>query len=122
MASPTPESVLDTSVIETLKMLGGDDEPQLFVELVDLFVEDAKLAEAILRDALAKNDTRLLERTAHTLKSSCANVGALPMSRLCFELEQLGRASKLAGAAELVERTAQQYELVQAALGAAKAG
>ena len=120
MASSDQESVLDLETIATLKELGGDDDPDLFTELVDLFVTDAKVQIAELRRALREGDLRLLERTAHTLKSSCGNVGALTMSKLCFEIEQLGRASKLDGAGPLVERTAEQYERVQVALNQQK--
>src|SRR5882672_8455121 len=109
MSEPDHESVLDLETIATLKALGGTDEPDLFVELVDLFVSDTKTHIAALQRALDQHDLRLLERTAHTLKSSCANVGAVAMSRLCSEIEQLGRASKIEGAAQLVERTAAQY-------------
>jgi HPt (histidine-containing phosphotransfer) domain-containing protein len=121
MLNPDHESVLDLETIATLKALGGSDEPDLFVELVDLFVTDAKTHIAQLQRAVEQHDLRLLERSAHTLKSSCANVGAMAMSKLCFELEQLGRAAKLEGAAQLVARTAEQYERVQVALNEQKA-
>ena len=121
MPNPDHESVLDLETIATLKALGGTEEPDLFVELVDLFVTDAKSHIAALQRALEHNDMRALERTAHTLKSSCANVGAVAMAKLCFELEQLGRKSKPEGAAQLIAHTAVQYERVRAALNAQKA-
>jgi HPt (histidine-containing phosphotransfer) domain-containing protein len=121
MSNPDHESVLDLETIATLKSLGGAEEPELFVELVDLFVTDAKSHIAALQRALEHNDLRALERTAHTLKSSCANVGAVAMADLCFQLEKLGRASKTEGAAQLVARAAVQYDRVRAALNAQKA-
>jgi HPt (histidine-containing phosphotransfer) domain-containing protein len=121
MSNSDHEHVLDLETIATLKALGGSDEPDLFVELVDLFVTDARTHIAALRRALEQHDLRTLERTAHTLKSSCANVGAKAMSDLCAELEKLGRSSRIEGAEQLVERTAAQYERVQAALNQQKA-
>ena len=120
MDSPHNAPVIDASVLEMLKLLGGDDEPQLFVELIDLFITDAKQLVDALQRALETGDVKLLERTAHTLKSSCANVGAMQMSKLCFELEQLGRAAKLDGAQELVNQALAQYERVELALTAEK--
>jgi hypothetical protein len=43
------------------------------------------------------------------------------MSKVCLELEQLGREAKLTGAEGLVERAAEQYERVRIALDAQKA-
>jgi len=96
--------------------LGGDEEPGLFVELVDLFLEDARGNFEALRAALERSDAEALEHTAHTLKSSCGNVGALPLSRICFQLEQLGRARRLDGAAELVRNALDEFDQVCLAL------
>jgi HPt (histidine-containing phosphotransfer) domain-containing protein len=112
--------VLDPGVIATLKELGGAEEPGLFVELVDMFLEDAQQHLRNLETALATGDVRLLERTAHTLKSSSANVGAARFSRLCLDIEQRTRTSKLEGLDELVGLAERQYGETRDALQAAK--
>ena len=108
--------LLDMEVIEMLKALGGDDEPGLFVELVDLFLEDARGNFEALSDALERADPEALEHTAHALKSSCGNVGARTLSKTCFQLEQLGRARHLGGAAGLLEAALEEFEQVCLAL------
>lgn len=118
MTPDETECTLDLDVIATLKELGGDDEPELFLELVDLFLQDATAHLDGLQDALERGDPLALERTAHTLKSSCANLGAARMSRLCFELEQLGKARSLEGAGELVQQTVDSFASVSVALEA----
>lgn len=114
------EPLVDPDVIATLRELGGSGDPGLLVEVIDLFLQDADAHVGSLRRALEQGDLKLLERTAHTLKSSSANVGALSFSRLCFEIEKLGRASSSEGLAELVERVQRRYPDVRAALEAAK--
>lgn len=110
MNDSTPSSsVLDLSVITGLKELGGDDEPGLFMELVDIFLEDSAKQLAHLEQALSKRDVKTLERVAHTLKSSCANLGAVEMSRLCFEMEKRGRAATFEGVPELLKNTTVAY-------------
>jgi len=113
--------VLDMGVISTLKELGGDDEPDLFVELVDLFLEDARGNFEALRAALDGCDAQGVERAAHTLKSSCGNVGAAGLSAACFKLEQLGRAGRLEGAAQILEGALREFEEVCTALNSEKA-
>ena len=113
--------IVDTSVIASLKELGGEDDPGLFVEVVDMFLEDAEKHVDNLRTALASGDIKLLERTAHTLKSSSANVGAMRFSKLCFEIEQRGRSSQIDGVQALVEQAVRHYAEARLALEAQKA-
>jgi len=108
--------ILDMSVIETLKDLGGEDEPELFVELVDLFLEDARGNFEALSHALDELDVATFERTAHTLKSSCGNIGAAGLSRMCFKLEQLGRSGHLDGAESILAAALSEFEEVCVAL------
>jgi HPt (histidine-containing phosphotransfer) domain-containing protein len=117
MHSPHEGDVLDRSVIASLKELGGDDDA-LLAELIGLFLDDSAVQVENLKRALAKGDTELLHRTAHTLKSSAANVGAVQMSKLCLEIERLGRAAQLDGVASLVDRTLDHYAQVRSALSA----
>jgi HPt (histidine-containing phosphotransfer) domain-containing protein len=112
--------VLDMGVISTLKELGGEDEPDLFVELIDLFLENAGSNFRALREALNRSDAQAIERTAHTLKSSCGNVGAMGLSEACFKLEQLGRAGRLDGVAEILADALREFDEVCLALNSEK--
>ncbi len=108
--------VLDPEIIASLRELDLEDGSNLFLELVDIFVTDARAQIGTLQAALSAGDTSKLERAAHTLKSSCANIGALHMSRLCFELEKLGRVGSLEGAPSLVQAAEQAFQKVKSAL------
>ncbi len=108
--------VLDPETIASLRALDLEDGSNLFLELVDIFVTDASTQIGHLRAALGTGDTGKLERAAHTLKSSCANIGAMHMSRLCFELEKLGRVGSLDGAPSLVQAAEQAFQRVKGAL------
>jgi two-component system sensor histidine kinase/response regulator len=116
MHEPQVRPVLDLQVVESLKALDEEGGPSLFLELIDLFVEDAATQLRTLRAALAAGDVKLLERAAHTLKSSSANIGASRMSGICFELEKLGRAGTLQGAESLVDGTNEAYAQVREVL------
>lgn len=116
MHEPQVRPVLDLEVVESLKALDEAGGPSLFLELIDLFVEDAAAQLRTLQTALANGDVRLLERAAHTLKSSSANIGASRMSGICMELEKLGRAGTLQGADSLVACTGEAYAQVREVL------
>jgi two-component system sensor histidine kinase/response regulator len=112
MTDQSAQPVLDLEVVESLKALDEDGGCGLFLELIDLFVHDAAAQLSTLQAALAAGDIKTVERTAHTLKSSSANIGASRLSGLCFELEKLGRAGKLDGVQSLVARTGEEYAQV----------
>lgn len=116
MHQPQVRPVLDLQVVESLKALDEEGGPSLFLELIDLFVDDAAAQLRSLQTALDAGDVRLLERVAHTLKSSSANIGATQLSALCLELEKLGRAGTLQGAESLVACTGEAYVQVCEAL------
>lgn len=114
-------SVLDHDVIATLKQLGGEDEPELFMELVDLFIQDTCEQLEQATEALERGDSEEMRRRAHTLKSSCANVGALGMSKLCFRIEQFALAQELDHIRELLVDALAEFDEVKVALLSEKA-
>ena len=110
------QPVLDHGVIASLRELGGEDDPGLFVELVNMFLSDTPERMRALSEAMDRRDPTALERAAHALKSSSANLGALGLSGLFRDIEAAGREKDLARAASLVARSRSEFERVQAAL------
>ena len=108
--------VLDRDVIASLRELGGSDDPGLFLELVNMFLSDTPERLRALTEALDQRDPLGLERAAHALKSSSANLGALGLSDLFRDIEAAGRARDLSRAASLVARTKPEFERVEVAL------
>ena len=116
MNDPEPRPVLDLEVVDSLRALDEDDGPSLFLELIDLFVEDAASQLRSMQSALETGDIKSLERAAHTLKSSSANIGASRMSGICFEIEKLGRAGSFDGVESLIASTGEAYAEVREVL------
>jgi two-component system sensor histidine kinase/response regulator len=121
MSEPEPIPVLDRGVVDALRALDEGQGPGLFEELVDIFISDAAAHVRALQTALESGDARLLERSAHTLKSSSASLGAMQLSELCRALEQTGRTGTMDGAPELVRAAADACQRACQALGEARA-
>ena len=82
------ENIIDQKVIQNLKDLESPKRPNIVKELITLFILTADpIAEKI---NTSTNDMQALSISAHTLKSAAAAVGALRLSKICFELEQIG--------------------------------
>jgi CheY-like chemotaxis protein len=85
-------------------------------EVIEIFYEDSPELLKNLQHALAVNDVELFRRSAHSLKSNSASLGAMKLSELAKELEALGKAGILAGAAEKVALAEAEYQRVKEAL------
>lgn len=109
----TEEDILDLSVIESLRELGGSE---LVVELVEIFLDDLPPRIAALREALEEGDAEAVARCAHTLRGSCANMGALRMNQLASELEGAGGSGDLSKVLPLLEQLEEETEHVRVAL------
>jgi PAS domain S-box-containing protein len=108
------DEVLDKEKLEDLKIIVGGQE--YLIELIEAFLDDAPQLVAELQQSLRQQDTAILTRAAHSLKSNSADFGAISLNGLCKELEAMGRAGSLDGAAPLVARVEAEFVMVKEAL------
>jgi PAS domain S-box-containing protein len=116
-AGPDDAPPLDGARLTELQGLGRAVGRDVLSELTAAFQSRAHVTE--IRTALARGDWPLLRRSAHALKGSSALLGAMGLSAICGELEQLPtniRAEALAGSLTALER---EYRRVLSALTAA---
>lgn len=64
-----------------------DGEPDLIVELIDLYLEDAPRRMASMRESLTRIDWLSVKREAHGLRGSSGSLGALQVALICGEIE-----------------------------------
>jgi HPt (histidine-containing phosphotransfer) domain-containing protein len=115
------ENPLDPAAIETLlEIIGGERE--LLAELIDSFLETAQPLLIRLRQGVAQGNAAEVRAAAHTLKSSGNDFGATRLAELCQQLEEMGKAGRLEGAAELAAQVEAEYEPVKIALEAEREG
>lgn len=84
--SEEKQPLVDMDTINRLKEL-SEDTPEFLGELVDIYLEQADTLMAQLREAHDKGDAETYKRTAHTLKGSSLNIGALEFAEICKILE-----------------------------------
>lgn len=111
--------ILDPAAMERLWDLAGGDETFL-VELMDTFLEDAPQLLADIRQAVEHGDAAGLYLATHSLKSNSTDFGAIVLSGLCRELEEMGKTGTLDKAAETAAQAEVEYERVKAAMEAAR--
>jgi two-component system, sensor histidine kinase and response regulator len=112
------DSPLDRNVISGLRGLQGEDETDIVAELAGMFLDDARQRLSALEEAVLSDDAPAIERLAHTLKGSSANMGARGMSALCARLEDAGASGDLSQGFRLLARLKEEFVRVDRAFEA----
>ncbi|HEY1151646.1 MAG TPA: response regulator [Pseudoduganella sp.] len=109
---------INHQALNAIRALSADKGEQLVQRVVHAFIDDTPTQLHALRQAIDTTDTNVMRRAAHSLKSSSANVGADALSKLCKELEQLGRTESTEGAARLLLEAEHEFQAVRRSLSA----
>ena len=115
-SSGEKQSILDRAALDNVRSLQRPGAENILDKLIRLYLESSPETLKSLRDAVQHGDDTVLGESAHGLKSASANMGALRLSALCKELEELGHAGKTAQAAALIPGLEAEYGRVVLAL------
>ncbi|MDH3577653.1 MAG: ATP-binding protein [Gammaproteobacteria bacterium] len=107
---------IDPSVLDALFELQQAGSPDLVKEVVQAYLESSRELATKLHAAIELADAEGVVASAHTLKSSSANVGALKLADLCKTLETAVREGDLSAAPEHQQHVQREFERVIEAL------
>ncbi|WP_312510693.1 response regulator [Massilia sp.] len=109
---------VNRNALDNIRALSRDSGDALVHKVVTAYMGDTPRHLHALRQALGGMDPESVRRVAHSLKSSSANIGAARLATLCRELEQLGRAGSVDGAAPLLYDMEREFVSVRQSLHA----
>ena len=112
---------INTEALDRLRDLRVPGQPDPVAEIIDLFLLQTPDLLQALRKACAERDLESVGITAHTLKGSCANLGAEQMAAWCRELESMVRQGTFLSAGKLPEQLEQEFAAVRLVLEAERA-
>lgn len=104
------------NIRKTLEDMAGMLGAEIVPEVLALFAATADELLPALQRAIAGRDFSVLERHAHRLKGTLAQIGAQDVAQLAAELEQLGRRQSTDGALALLERLRGDIEYIRGEL------
>ena len=110
------DSPINEKVINELHETIGIDDEQVFIELLEIFLDDAPKLIGEMVTGMENSELEKLIRGAHTLKTSSATVGAMALSAICKKLEQNGRKGILFDVGTRVDQIQKEYAKVEIAL------
>lgn len=108
--------VLDMAVVDELLSLTDDGDPELLLDLIQLFLADGPVKIEAVVHGLAERDFDKMERAAHSLKGSSGNLGAHLLQHCCEQMQLATRRHDLAASRELAPLIQSRFEEACAAL------
>ena len=120
-SKPAAIAPLDSWALQQVLQMVSHDPEGFFVITIDYYLSDARQLLEFMYLAVHERDSAKLGRSAHTLKSSSATLGALDFAQMCQALENLAHSQPLAEAnweqaAQQVAQLEQDYFAVEKAL------
>ena len=112
MQTPPPPDTLDTVTLVDLEDIMGDE----LVTLVDAYLRDGDTRMRNLRAAADRGDGAEVGKLAHSLKSSSANLGAMPLANRARQVEEAARNGTLVNPADSVAALEKLYANAATAL------
>lgn len=107
---------IDRDVLEALKELVDEDDPEFVVDLLQEYLVNAQQNIQVIREAAKSKDTVTLAKTAHSLKGASGNIGATKMASLSRRLEELGKSDDAEQAIRVIDELENEFTVVRSAL------
>jgi HPt (histidine-containing phosphotransfer) domain-containing protein len=110
------DDVLDPNVLEALRELNQEGEPDVVSEVLRLFLDDAPEKLDAIADAITRSDAAALRRAAHALKGAAGAIGAVQFQEACRVLEETAMVTPPGPAAAQLAGLRADYARVKAAI------
>ena len=110
------DCVLDMSVVEELLSLVDDGDPELFIDLIQMFLDDGPCKVRAITEGLEEGDLDKVERAAHSLKGSSGNLGAILLQETCDRMQLASRKGQVDAVRLLTPAVTANYAAAETAL------
>ena len=115
-SKPVVVAVLDPAALEAIRVLQTPYKPDFLAQIIGVYLNNAQQLVGAIETAYIADQREILLRSAHTLKSSSANIGALDFAARCREIETATRAGQPEQADERIQTLRSEFNRVEAAL------
>ncbi|MCP4673205.1 MAG: Hpt domain-containing protein [Desulfobacula sp.] len=86
---------------------------EILNKVINVFLENARDQIKTLRQAIIDSDPDVVKKEAHTIKGGAANITANELSKIAFELENIGKSGELKGAADVMDRFEKEFSSLE---------
>ncbi|MBN1303744.1 MAG: Hpt domain-containing protein [Anaerolineales bacterium] len=107
---------LDTTALDVYREMLGEEAEAFVKDLVNTYIKSTTKLLEYAQSALQQDDVETFTRTAHTIKSSSAALGAAALSQIAAELEMAGRTGDISQVQPEYKRLKAEFIKVRQAL------
>jgi HPt (histidine-containing phosphotransfer) domain-containing protein len=107
---------VDMAVLTSLEDAQPEGNPDLVVELIDLYLKEAARLLTNVQEALVIKDQSAIKDAVHSLRGSSSSLGILQMALICDELERTEFNDMFPIASELLICLKQEFSRVSQVL------
>ena len=107
---------INSSVLDEYKEVMGEEWQAFVGDLIDTFLTSAPRLLTDMRQAYDDNDLKMLERSAHSLKSNGQTFGANQLAEVAFELEHMAGMGELHDPLNKIELAESHFQIVKSEL------
>ena len=104
---------INPSVLESLCEMAGEEACLLVEEMITSYLYDTEIRLQAIAEAIAAADAESIFQSAHSMKSSSDNLGAINLAQLCEELEHLGRNKTIDHTLDLLSNAKSEFQQVE---------
>ncbi len=114
--SPEEAGVLDRKTLDAILAISDIGARERLAKVICLYLENSPGLLSTLQQGVKTGEAEKIRQSAHSLKSSSANLGAVRLAEVCRQMEHCGRNGKVEKAAELLSGLEMEYGQACAAL------
>jgi HPt (histidine-containing phosphotransfer) domain-containing protein len=104
---------IDNSILNEIKEFMGEEGEDTVNELISIFLKNTPKAISQISDDLKSGDNDALKAHIHGLKGSSAAVGAIGVSSICRNMEEVLRLERPEEIYDLFEKLIKVYKQVE---------
>lgn len=102
--------VVDQNAWKSITHLQRPGQPDALATILSLYVTDSHNLVTTLRHGMANGNSLVVQHAAHSLRSRSATLGAVSLSKLCRQFEELSRQGHLEDAEPLLTPLTAAFE------------
>jgi len=106
----TATGVLTQKPLDNIRAMQMPGSPSILDRVIHIYLEESPGLVGAIHQAILDRDANTLLESAHSLKSSSANLGAMQLSELSRELEALGNKADIDQASLLMDQLDSEFE------------
>jgi HPt (histidine-containing phosphotransfer) domain-containing protein len=117
---PEPDDIqhsIDPMILESILEMVGGGQPGETNDFINSYLADAAVLLDTIQQAFNQQNGKELVQSAHTLKSTSAQVGAVRLAELCRQIEEMAKEDAFESIDGLSEQVKDEYERVKIAMG-----